>query len=63
MEATAITGGLCGETFLNRHFAEFLTAKLGEEAGWDEEILAEALEHFDSVVRYYALWKAMSPKL
>jgi len=54
-EAAAGTGGLCGSTFLNRRFGEFLTSKLGGEAGWDDEILAEAMERFDSVVRYEPL--------
>jgi len=49
-EAAAGTGGLCGSTFLNRRFGEFLTQKLGNEPGWDEEILAEAMDRFDSVV-------------
>jgi hypothetical protein len=49
-EAAAGTGGLCGSTFLNRRFGEFLTSKLAEEPDWDEEILAEAMERFDSVV-------------
>lgn len=49
-EAAGGTGGLCGSTFLNRRFAEFLTTKFGEEPGWDEEILAEAMERFDTVV-------------
>jgi hypothetical protein len=62
-EAAGGTGGLCGSTFLNRRFGEFLTAKLGGEAGWDDEILAEAMDRFDSVVRYHTLGKATSLKL
>ncbi len=50
-EAAAGTGDLCGSTFLNRRFGDFLTTKLGKEPGWDSEILAEAMEKFDSVVR------------
>ncbi len=50
-EAATGTGGLCGSTFLNRRFGEFLTSKLGAEPGWDDEILAEAVERFYSVVR------------
>jgi molecular chaperone DnaK (HSP70) len=50
-EAAAGTGGLCGSTFLNRRFGEYLTQKLGGESGWDEEILAEAMERFDTVIK------------
>lgn len=48
-EAAPGSGGLCGSTFLNKRFGEFLREKLGEERGWDDEILAEAMERFDSV--------------
>lgn len=50
-EAASGIGDLCGSTFLNRRFGDFLTKKLGKEPGWDSEILAEAMEKFDSVVR------------
>ena len=49
-EAAPGTGGLCGSTFLNRRFGEFLVQKLSQKRGWDEEILMEAMERFDSVV-------------
>ncbi len=49
-EAAPGSGGLCGSTFLNRAFAEFLVQKLGDDPNWDEEILEEAMERFDSVV-------------
>ena len=51
-EVTTGTGGPCGSTFLNRRFADFLTRKLGREDGWDDEVLQEAMERFDSVVRF-----------
>jgi uncharacterized protein YxjI len=49
-EAAAGTGALCGSTFLNKRFGEFLTSKLGQQEGWDAETLAEALDRFESVV-------------
>jgi hypothetical protein len=49
-EAAAGTGALCGSTFLNRRFGEFLASKLSREDGWDEETFAEAMERFDSMV-------------
>lgn len=49
-EAAAGTGGLCGSTFLNRRFGEYLESKLGKEPGWDGEVLAEAMDRFDSAV-------------
>ncbi|KAG0650908.1 hypothetical protein D0Z07_2774 [Hyphodiscus hymeniophilus] len=50
-EAASGTGDLCGSTFLNRRFGDFLNAKLGKQPGWDSEILAEALEKFDSIIK------------
>ena len=50
VEAAEGTGGLCGSTYLNRRFGEFLTQKLGQEEGWDAEVLAEAVDRFDTVV-------------
>jgi hypothetical protein len=49
-EAAAGSGDLCGSTFLNRRFGDFLTAKLGNEPGWDAELFSEAMDRFDSVV-------------
>jgi hypothetical protein len=57
-EVTTGTGGPCGSTFLNRRFADFLTRKLGREEGWDDEVLPEAMERFDSVIK-----KQYSPTL
>jgi hypothetical protein len=49
-EAAAGSGALCGSTFLNRRFGEFLTSKLSRQEGWDAEALAEAIERFESFV-------------
>lgn len=54
-EAAAGSGALCGSTFLNRRFGEFLTSKLGKEPGWDAETLAEAMERFETLVRKYRI--------
>ena len=40
-EASPGSGSLCGSSFLNRGFQEFLENKLGSEPGWDEEVLEE----------------------
>ena len=40
-EASPGSGSLCGASFLNRGFQEFLEKKLGNEPGWDEEVLEE----------------------
>ena len=40
-EATPGTGLLCGSTFLNRKFEEFLEDKLGKQPGWDKDVLDE----------------------
>jgi hypothetical protein len=54
-EAAAGTGALCGSTFLNRRFGEFITSKLSRADGWDKETYAEAMERFDSKVSKYEL--------
>ncbi|KAL2060170.1 hypothetical protein VTL71DRAFT_9565 [Oculimacula yallundae] len=50
-EVAAGTGGLCGSTFLNRRFGEFLESKLGLEPGWNEEMLADAMDRFETVFK------------
>ncbi|KAK5997205.1 hypothetical protein PT974_02558 [Cladobotryum mycophilum] len=50
-EAAPGSGALCGSTFLNMRFAKFLKAKLGKEDGFDEEVLAEAMEVFEKKVK------------
>ena len=49
-EATPGSGALCGSTFLNMRFAKFLKAKLGKEEGFDDEVLADAMERFEKTV-------------
>ncbi|KAK5658679.1 hypothetical protein OQA88_2075 [Cercophora sp. LCS_1] len=50
-ELTVGTGGLCGSTFINSRFSSFLTAKLGDEEGFDDEVLAEAMEKFEKTIK------------
>jgi molecular chaperone DnaK (HSP70) len=59
-EAAAGTGALCGSTFLNRRFGEFITSKLSREDGWDQDTFAEAMERFDSKVSKYKLKRSNS---
>ena len=49
-EAAPGTGGLCGSTYLNRRFQEYLESRLGQQQGWDEDVLKEAMDHFDQFV-------------
>lgn len=42
-EASPGSGNLCGASFLNRGFQEFLEKKLGNEPGWDDEVLEEVV--------------------
>ena len=50
-EASIGTGLLCGSSFLNRKFGQFLTAKLGKEPGWDNDVLEEAMKRFENGVK------------
>ncbi|KAK2778157.1 hsp70-like protein [Colletotrichum kahawae] len=47
-EAAPGSGALCGSTFLNMRFAKFLKAKLGKEEGFDDEVMAEAMEQSET---------------
>ncbi|KAM7206445.1 chaperone protein DnaK [Naviculisporaceae sp. PSN 640] len=50
-EAAPGTGGLCGSTFLNMRFKKFLTSRLGKLAGFDDVLLAEAMETFEKSIK------------
>ncbi|KAM0500224.1 hypothetical protein ACHAPB_005722 [Verticillium nonalfalfae] len=50
-EAAPGSGALCGSTFLNLRFRKFLTSKLGSEEGFDDEVLAEALDVFEKKIK------------
>ena len=50
-EASIGSGLLCGSSFLNRKFAQFLKAKLGDEPGWDDDVLEEAMKRFENGVK------------
>ncbi|KAK0706052.1 hypothetical protein B0T26DRAFT_655976 [Lasiosphaeria miniovina] len=50
------TGALCGSTYINMRFRNFLKRKLGGEEGFDDEVLAEAMEKFEKTIkRQYTL--------
>lgn len=51
-EAAPGSGGLCGSTYLNRRFQEFLVSKLGQEEGFDHETVGDAMKKFDEEVCY-----------
>jgi len=44
------SGGLHGWNFVTRRFAKYLSTKIGSESGWDAEVEAEAIYHFDLLV-------------
>lgn len=45
------SGALCGSTFLNRRFEEFLEKKLSSDPGWDRDTLEEAIHRFETVAK------------
>jgi len=49
-EAAPGSGALCGSTYLNRRFQEFLVSKLGQEEGFDDETVGDAMKKFDEEV-------------
>lgn len=49
-EAAPGSGALCGSTYLNRRFQEFLVSKLGQEEGFEQETVNDAMKEFDEEV-------------
>ena len=43
IEVAPGSGSLCGASYLNRGFQAYLEEKLGNEPGWDEEVLEEVM--------------------
>lgn len=54
-EAAPGSGALCGSTYLNRRFQEYLVSKLGDESGYEKETLDDAMKKFDEEVSYARL--------
>ena len=50
-EAASGTGGLCGSTYLNRIFEQFLIAKFGQNDGWEDDVIEEASWFLNGVSR------------
>ncbi|KAL9606121.1 MAG: hypothetical protein Q9179_000691 [Wetmoreana sp. 5 TL-2023] len=50
-EAAPGSGSLCGSTFLNRIFHEFLENKFKKDPNWDEDVLEEAMKRFEVTVK------------
>ena len=44
-------GALCGSTFLDRRFEEFITEKLSSLPGWGFDTLEEAMSRFETVAK------------
>lgn len=50
VEATGGTGDFCGASRVNDRFIQFIASRLGHEEGWNEEILRDAVDHFEAMV-------------
>lgn len=46
-EVASGTGALCGSSYLNHLFRNFLTKRFGDHEDWDDEILDEAMHKFE----------------
>jgi hypothetical protein len=57
-EAAPGSSGLCGSTYLNRRFQEFLVSKLGQKVGFEQETVDDAMKKFDEEVSYARLQAA-----
>ncbi|SPO03344.1 related to hsp70 protein [Cephalotrichum gorgonifer] len=44
-------GALCGSGFLDLRFTRYMRARLGGEKGFDDEVLAGAVEHFEKKIK------------
>ncbi|XHG03295.1 hypothetical protein AWENTII_006610 [Aspergillus wentii] len=45
------TGSLCGSTFLNRRFEEFIEERLSSCPGWGRDTLEQAVDRFETVAK------------
>lgn len=50
-EAAPGDGKVCGSTFLNRIFHEYLEENFGSDPGWDEENIDDAIEKFEKITK------------
>lgn len=50
-EAAPGTGGICGSTYLNRVFEQFLHRRLGSCEGWDRDTMEHAMQKFEIIVK------------
>ena len=51
VEASPGDGALCGATFLNRRFEAFLIKRLEKEPNWDNDVLADAMHFFETMIK------------
>ncbi len=49
-EAAPGSGALCGSIYLNQGFQDFLVSKLGQEEGFEQETIDDAMKKFDEEV-------------
>ncbi|KAI1773096.1 hypothetical protein F4818DRAFT_453039 [Hypoxylon cercidicola] len=47
VEATEGTGDICGSNRINDRFIQLITSRFSGEEGWDEDLLHDAVEHFE----------------
>lgn len=50
-EAAPGIGGLCGSTYLNRAFENFLHCRLGSCQGWGRDTMEHAMQRFETIVK------------
>ncbi|KAI4098185.1 MAG: hypothetical protein LQ339_006563 [Xanthoria mediterranea] len=50
-EAAPGSGSLCGSSFLNRIFQQFLADRFSADPNWDEDVLEEAMKRFEVTVK------------
>ncbi|KAK8111609.1 Hsp70-like protein, partial [Apiospora kogelbergensis] len=50
-EATAGAGDFCGSAFIDKAFADYLQVTLGNEEGFNNEVLGRARTNFEEIVR------------
>ena len=58
-EAASGTGSLCGSTYLNRIFEQYVIARFGENDGWDDEVIEDVSNHMSAIMEI----KAYNPRL
>lgn len=59
VEATEGTGDFCGSSRINDRFIQLITSRFSSEEGWNEDVLHDAVDHFETKVSANQLFSCL----